>query len=64
MTTATAAPALTAQDRCDQCGAQAYVRVSLKSGDLYFCAHHGRKQRAALEPIAVRILDESERLSD
>ena len=35
-------PSLTALDRCDSCGAQAYVRVTLASGDLLFGAHHGR----------------------
>ena len=35
--------ALTAFDRCDSCGAQAYIRVTLASGDLLFCAHHGAK---------------------
>jgi hypothetical protein len=32
--------ALTASDRCDSCGAQAYVHVSGVTGDLMFCAHH------------------------
>lgn len=33
---------LTANDRCDgkQCGAQAYVKVTGVTGELYFCAHH------------------------
>lgn len=31
---------LTALDRCDSCGAQAYVHVSGVTGDLMFCAHH------------------------
>jgi hypothetical protein len=30
-------------DRCDQCGAQAMVRATLASGELYFCGHHARK---------------------
>jgi hypothetical protein len=33
-------PELTLVDRCDQCGAQAYVRVDAKAGDLLFCRHH------------------------
>ncbi|WP_043346947.1 DUF7455 domain-containing protein [Beutenbergia cavernae] len=55
-------PQLTAEDRCDRCGAQAYVRVSLPSGELYFCAHHGRKHAPAFSEIATDILDESDRL--
>src|ERR1700740_562413 len=36
-------PVLSALDRCDLCGAQAYIRVTLESGELLFCAHHGAK---------------------
>jgi hypothetical protein len=31
---------LNVSDRCDSCGAQAYVWVNGVSGDLLFCAHH------------------------
>jgi hypothetical protein len=31
---------LNASDRCDSCGAQAYVEVSGVTGSLLFCAHH------------------------
>jgi len=31
---------LNVSDRCDSCGAQAYVYVSGVTGDLLFCAHH------------------------
>lgn len=34
---------LTANDRCDRCSAQAYVRVTGVSGDLLFCGHHYNK---------------------
>jgi hypothetical protein len=34
---------LNASDRCDSCGAQAYVYVSGVTGDLLFCAHHYNK---------------------
>ncbi|PWD49838.1 hypothetical protein C8046_03175 [Serinibacter arcticus] len=60
--TTTTADQLTVSDRCDRCGAQAYVRVTLESGQLYFCAHHGRALTPALTDIAVEILDESDRL--
>ena len=53
---------LTALDRCDSCGAQAYVRVTLASGELLFCAHHGAAVRAKLEPQAIEWHDESDRL--
>ena len=54
---------LTAMDLCDRCGAQAYVRVVLPdSGELLFCAHHGRQHAEALAKIAVEIQDETGRL--
>jgi hypothetical protein len=54
---------LTALDLCDRCGAQAYVRVLLpNSGELLFCAHHGREHAAALAKVAVDIQDESQKL--
>lgn len=54
---------LTATDRCDRCGAQAYVRVTLASGsDLLFCAHHARAYASGLKDIAVDVHDETDRL--
>ena len=63
MNTVLAQTPLTNADRCDRCGAQAYARVVLADGELLFCAHHMRKHRNQLEALAVRIDDESERLS-
>jgi len=49
---------LTAADRCDRCGARAYVRVLLPNLlELLFCAHHNRQYAAALTKIAVEIHD-------
>lgn len=57
------APRLTAHDRCDRCGAQAYVKVVLAAGgELLFCAHHARAHEDALRPLASEIIDESDRL--
>lgn len=65
MTTLAERPALTASDRCDRCGAQAYVRVELAGGaELLFCAHHAKAHADALRDVAVNIHDESGRLSD
>lgn len=63
--TPTAAPAhLTASDRCDRCGARAYLRVVLpRGGELLFCAHHGRAHESALRAADAQILDESEKLA-
>ncbi|WP_219810353.1 DUF7455 domain-containing protein [Flavimobilis soli] len=53
---------LTVADRCDRCGAQAYVRVTLPVGELLFCAHHSREHAAKYSEIAVEIQDETDRL--
>jgi hypothetical protein len=51
-------------DRCDRCGAQAYVWALLPNGlELLFCAHHNRQHSSALTKIAVGILDETHRLA-
>lgn len=56
---------LTAADRCDRCGAQAYVRTVLGSGsELLFCNHHWHDNEERLREIAVRIQDQTDRLSD
>jgi hypothetical protein len=56
------APALTAADRCDRCGAQAYVRAVLHSGgQLLFCGHHARVHVPALQQFA-EIHDETDRI--
>ena len=64
MSVAVATKTLTAADRCDRCGAQAYVRAVLAStgGVLLFCAHHGRDVEPKLRPQSSEWVDESERL--
>ncbi|WP_432548200.1 DUF7455 domain-containing protein [Kineococcus sp. SYSU DK004] len=63
-TTALAHDPMTAADRCDRCGAQAYVRVLLSSGgELLFCGHHGREHRDALQGVARDIQDETRKLA-
>lgn len=64
MTTALApSSALTAADRCDRCGAQAYLRVELASGlELLFCAHHAREHDEKLREVAVSVTDETHKL--
>jgi hypothetical protein len=64
VSTATAVGTLTAADRCDRCGAQAYVRATMESGfDLLLCAHHFHENETRLREVAVRIHDESNRLA-
>jgi hypothetical protein len=61
VTTAVApSPKLTALDRCDRCGAQAYVRVELATGgELMFCAHHAREHAEKLHQVASTIHDDT-----
>lgn len=57
-------PALTMADRCDRCGAQAYLRVTMPSGaELLLCGHHGNANRPALIGAGARIQDETDKLT-
>jgi hypothetical protein len=63
--TAIAPTPLSASDRCDRCGARAYVRVVLpKGGELLFCAHHGRRHESALRAGNAEITDETHVLEE
>ena len=54
---------LSAADRCDRCGAQAYLRVELVGGgELLFCAHHAREHGDKLRQIAAAVHDETHKL--
>ncbi|GAA1045926.1 DUF7455 domain-containing protein [Rothia amarae] len=55
---------LTTADRCDACGAQAYVRVVLNSGnELYFCGHHARENESGLQQVTAEWDDQTDRLA-
>lgn len=63
MSTAVAPTPLSAEDRCDRCGAQAYLRVHLASGsELFFCGHHARQHGETLKTVAVNVHDETAKL--
>ena len=60
---------LTIHDRCDaDCDAQAYVKVTGVTGELFFCGHHYGKIMSdpsgmvAMETFAFETIDERERL--
>jgi hypothetical protein len=56
---ATLTRSLSASDRCDRCGAQAYVRAVLPGGgDLLFCRHHARQHESKLRAVAIEITEE------
>jgi hypothetical protein len=57
-------PAISAADRCDRCGAQAYVRVVLAGGgELLFCRHHYTEHEDKLKSVAIAVDDERERIT-
>jgi hypothetical protein len=63
MTTTTATSELTALDRCDRCGAQAYVRVVLiAGGELIFCGHHFDEHGTKLTALSEHVQDERHKL--
>ena len=54
---------LTAADRCDRCGAQAYVRATMPGGsELLFCAHHATKHHDKLTSMGATWHDETSKL--
>jgi len=58
----TTTPRFTSQNRCDTCGAQAYIGATVNGTELIFCAHHGRKYEAKLRAVASAWHDETARL--
>lgn len=65
MITAVTERPLAASDRCDRCGAQAYVRAKLPSGgELLFCAHHFREHDGRLRAMDAEIYTETDRLAE
>lgn len=52
-----------ARDRCDRCGAQAYVRAVYTRADLLFCAHHAREHSTIILATASSIEDETTELA-
>jgi hypothetical protein len=51
-------------DRCDRCGAQAFMQAIKENLDLLFCAHHGREYTPALVDQNFVVLDSSHRLNE
>ena len=50
---------LAVADRCDQCGAQAFVRARLATGELLFCGHHGREAMTRLSELGAAVRDDT-----
>ena len=55
---------LTLSDRCDSCGAQAFLRATMPTGTaLLFCGHHGNAHRASLLGAGAALHDETDKLT-
>lgn len=50
-------------DRCDRCGAQAFILVKGVSGELYFCGHHYVANEEALIKFSYEVVDEREHIN-
>ena len=67
LTIDTPPPELTRQDRCDRCGAQAFVKATLPTADgleLLFCGHHFRAHELKLVAAGATIQDERHRIDE
>ncbi len=61
----TTAKAFTNLDRCDRCGAQAYVRFEFENGmELQFCNHHATEHGEKIREVALGVQDESHKLME
>jgi acetyl-CoA carboxylase beta subunit len=55
---------LSAQDRCDKCGSQAYVLVIFENeNSLTFCGHHWNQYAEKLIALAIDVVDETDKLN-
>lgn len=56
-------PLLQALDRCDRCGAQAFVAVMVTGVELLFCGHHYHQHELALLPVTTQVNDQRDRIN-
>lgn len=54
---------LTNLDRCDSCGAQAYVAATINGSELLYCAHHATEYEIKLKAAASSWHDERSKLN-
>lgn len=45
-------------DRCDRCGAQAFVLAKGIQGILFFCGHHYHKNKDGIDSWAFEVINE------
>ena len=65
VTTFTPTAPLTAHDRCDRCGAQAYTRFINENGhDMLFCGHHTTKYEVTLMKTGFQMIQDNRAMLD
>jgi hypothetical protein len=45
-------------DRCDRCGAQAFILARGIQGELMFCGHHYNKSKEVIDSWAFEVINE------
>lgn len=51
-------------DRCDSCGAQAYVAAVVDGTELLYCGHHANRFESGLRKVASSFYDERHKLAE
>lgn len=51
-------------DRCDRCGAQAFVLAKGINGELYFCGHHYNKFKDGINSWSFEIINEIDSINE
>ena len=51
-------------DRCDKCGAQAFVLATGVSGELMFCGHHYHEHEYMITQWAYKIVNELDTINE
>ena len=51
-------------DRCDRCGAQAFVLAKGIQGVLFFCGHHYNKNKDGIDSWAFEVINEIDSINE
>lgn len=51
-------------DRCDRCGAQAFILATGVSGELMFCGHHYHEHEYQITQWAYKIVNELDTINE
>ena len=64
MTITDAKREMSLHDRCDACGAQAFVIATFLNGELMFCGHHYRRWKANIDASASQVDDRTDEINE